>query len=193
MISDLPKEVLKLVSDFIKRNKELLSNKKINQLYDTFYWNWYGDGTYNYYQVKGNPLTIVLKGSGINPLNYTDIIPNCYNAFDNEIEVLRVSNNIKVINTAAYSQCSVANVICAEGLERINADAFYKCTNLSKIVLPKTLKSIEEDAFSECSYLHTIIYRGTKEELSKIRNISGAFADSPEGTVIECSDGVWEL
>ena len=45
MISDLPKDVLKLVSDFIKRNKQLLSDKKINQLYDTFYWNWFGDGT----------------------------------------------------------------------------------------------------------------------------------------------------
>ena len=64
---------------------------------------------------------------------------------------------IKIIGERAFENEKIFSIVIPEGVETIEAYAFFGCENLKSVTLPNTLKTIGEDAFSECEQLTNII------------------------------------
>jgi BspA type Leucine rich repeat region (6 copies) len=70
---------------------------------------------------------------------------------------VKVDPSVKVIGMRAFSECSqLRNVDLNEGLEQIEAGAFYECTSLQRIVIPSTVKEIGSQAFDGCFRLRKV-------------------------------------
>jgi hypothetical protein len=73
------------------------------------------------------------------------------------LESIRISNNIKKINSFTFQNCvSLSCVILPDSLERIEKNAFQGCTSLSFVLIPNTVKVIEQSAFEYCLNLSSI-------------------------------------
>ncbi len=69
-----------------------------------------------------------------------------------------LGNKVKTISYRAFRNCKqLKSVTLKEGLETIEADAFYECIALESIKLPSSVKILKQQAFIDCSNLKTAI------------------------------------
>ena len=60
------------------------------------------------------------------------------------------------IDDNALQGCYAKEIVLADSIEKIGAQAFMACGNLESIVLPKNLKHIEPGAFAYCTSLKSV-------------------------------------
>lgn len=150
------------------------------------------------------------------------IIPDTYNglpvteiasyAFQGKnISSVVIGNNIKVIGSYAFNNCSYLKAITwGEKVERIQnsafsysaitglslpdsvkgigSQAFCYCRSLTSVSVGNGVQSIADNAFSWCFDLRNFSYRGTKEEWGKVI-VTSWFAQETGFSYIYCSDG----
>lgn len=145
---------------------------------------------YKKVDIKCIPIfTTLLLNSGVDPLQYLDIIPMRY-LYGTEISSIIIPDNIKRIEDGAFALCTKLKVvILSKNLEQIGERAFAGCSNIRKISIPKSVKAIEYKAFLNCHNLKDIYYEGTKDEFKKIVIDAHNFY-SP---IIKCTDGPLEF
>lgn len=117
-----------------------------------FYTNEYRDGTPGLYATKTNRL---LK-------NWEELIEEGY---------ITVSDNA----ITACQKDRKGDLVIAEGIEKINRDAFSNYTSLNNVEIPKTLKNIEINAFSGCANITNFIIKESIENIGMLafKNCTG--------------------
>lgn len=99
---------------------------------------------YGYEPVKdaaGNILSLTLTGIVSNPGNITDLdLPS-------SAEYEGATYSVKKIGYRAFNGSRITSVNIGEGIEEIDAEAFYVTGQLVKVVFPSTLKTIGVGAF----------------------------------------------
>ena len=195
----------KEVFQFLKDNKDLIEEKKFDELY--FYaLNMLGQ--HLVYQVTEILLQV------INPLNYMSSIPTAYLRNSSEITQIEIPEGIKIVGTRAFRvsrsikdvefpstvieldrdvffNSYIENVDFAKTkIQTLPAGTFVGCDRLKSLHLPKTLVQVDRACFDEIvMQLKDIYYPGTSEEFLKIR-----FNSVPECKYrVHCSDMTLEM
>lgn len=195
----------KEVFQFLKDNKDLIEEKKFDELY--FYaLNMLGQ--HLVYQVTEILLQV------INPLDYMSSIPANYLRNSSEITQVEIPEGIKIVGARAFrGSMGIKNVefpstvieldkhvffnsyienvdLAKTKIQTLPAGTFIGCDNLKSLHLPKTLVQIDKACFDEIvTQLKDIYYPGTSEEFLKIR-----FDSVPECKYrVHCSDITLEM
>ena len=172
------------------------------------------DYVYNEYS-SAHRLTEILKGLGIDALDYLTILPE--DIFSNQhITKLELPNNIVSISPLACYNTSITElkipkhctyighdafsdnedlvtVDLGDSLVELGDGAFSYCTSLVEVTIPNTIKKVGYGIFYLCT-LHTFRYKGTVEQYKQ----SCLYLDSnwrSYSTIkrIICTDGELEL
>ena len=96
------------------------------------------------------------------------------NTAQNEIIALALKNengeinatNLKKIGVEAFYNCKSLETIDLQGVEIIDARAFYGCAKLRSVTIPETIQSVGERVFAKCDTLEKIIIEGAKDDLT---------------------------
>ncbi len=121
----------------------------------------------------------VFESTGLKRVYLSDSIINlgvntfrkCY-----ELEYVRVSKNLKVIDVSGFYHCKkLVEIDLPEGLEQIGYAAFENCNALSKIEIPDGVEFIADAAFNHC-------YSAANATIKIPANIKqiGGFSYNPE-------------
>ena len=73
-----------------------------------------------------------------------------------ELKTVEAADDIKVIGTEAFKNCTKLENASFNGTVQISANAYENCTSLSNVVLPTTLTTIGEEAFKNCTSIVTL-------------------------------------
>lgn len=111
------------------------------------------------------PLIKFFQEANIDPLQYMTYLPMGYFYHDNTSEVIKLPNNIKMLQ-----HCSI-----------------YSCKNLKEIYLPNSVNYMYDEVIYNCPNLTKIYYEGTIQQFLKIR--LNAFISGTNDVTIICSDG----
>lgn len=126
-------------------------------------------------------ITLALYNAGIDPLFYTDTIPDnflfgIYTQLEPAVSSnFKIPNNIKFIGDYAFAHASFSfkEIRIPESVFSIGDSAFLD-TPFIEIYLPRSIEMLENDCFGYCENLKTIHYAGTKEEWADLlENSSG--------------------
>ena len=162
------------LSDIIRDNKELLNQRKFDDLYKIIP-----------KDLKAT-FTDTMYSLNIDPIRYfKDTIPShflyeCGPSGENVPTQMVLPNHIKTIahhafkscyilrsitlsqvedvEQEAFSDCSLLReVVFSEGLYKIHMEAFRDCESLTRVDLPYSVEIIEQDAFENCINLQNVI------------------------------------
>ena len=82
---------------------------------------------------------------------------------------------IKTIGKGACSARGMTSIIIPDGVQTIDAEAFYLCDKLTSVTFPDSLKVIEHGAFGSCSSLQKVIF---PMRLERIGSMAFAWCDA---------------
>lgn len=123
-------------------------------------------------------VTLALYDAGIDPLRYTDTVPDNF-LFSIYIQLhsipttFKLPNNIKYIGEFAFAHSSLKEIELPDSIFSIGRSAFLD-TSITTLRLPRSVEMIDTGAFNGCDDLKTIFYEGTEEEfLDLLENSSG--------------------
>lgn len=85
------------------------------------------------------------------------------------IEKITISGTINKIEKDAFISSTFTELIIEEGVEIIDAKAFYQNTVLNKVSLPNTLKALNINSFGDCKAITELVIPASVE------SIKGAF------------------
>lgn len=77
---------------------------------------------------------------------------NCQSLLD-----IKLPTTLRIIKSNAFSSMLFTNIELPNGLQTLEDDVFYRCTNLASIVIPNTVLTIGDSCFQECSNLVSVI------------------------------------
>lgn len=123
-------------------------------------------------------VTLALYDAGIDPLRYTDTVPDnflysVYTLLDPILNNFKIPNNIKYIGEFAFAHSLLRKVEIPSSVFSIGRAAFLD-TPITTLRLPRSVELIDTSAFDGCNNLKTIFYEGTEEEfLDLLENSSG--------------------
>ena len=195
----------KEVFQFLKDNKDLIEEKKFDELY---FYALSMLGQHSVYQVTEILLQV------INPLNYMSSIPTAYLRNSSEITQIEIPEGIKIVGTRAFrGSMGIKDIEFPSTVIELDRDVFFNsyiekvdftktkiqtlpagtfigCDHLKSLYLPKTLVQVDRACFDEIvMQLKDIYYPGTSEEFLKIR-----FNSVPECKYkVHCSDMTLEM
>jgi len=117
---------------------------------------------------------IVLFDEETETIEYTEEIVNkkisevATISIEGEVEKLIIEGNAgDKIQELAYMQ-KIKSIKFGEGIQRINSDFCYNCSNLTTVELPSTLASTGGGVFYGCTSLKTVKFTGTQEQWNEI-------------------------
>lgn len=123
-------------------------------------------------------VTLALYDAGIDPLRYTDTVPDnflfgVYTQLNSILNNFKLPNNIKYIGEFAFAHSSLKEIKLPDSIFSIGRAAFLD-TPITTLQLPRSVEMIDTSAFNGCDDLKTIFYEGTEEEfLDLLENSSG--------------------
>lgn len=124
-------------------------------------------------------VTLALYDAGIDPLRYTDTIPDNFlysvtTLLNNTIlNNFKIPNNIKFIGEFAFAHSAITEIVIPSSVFSIGQAAFLDIP-ITTLRLPRSIEMIDASAFLGCDSLKTIFYEGTEEEfLDLLENSSG--------------------
>ena len=123
-------------------------------------------------------ITLTLYDAGIDPLRYTDTIPDnflfgVYTQLSSILDTLKIPNNIKYIGEFAFAHSSLKEIKIPDSVFSIGRAAFLDAS-ITTLQLPRSVEMIDVSAFEGCRNLKTIFYEGTEEEfMDLLENSSG--------------------
>ena len=80
-------------------------------------------------------------------LNMTDTVQACAFSQTSHLQSVYIPQQLKEVESSAFTSSSVKRVVIDEGLTRIQDYAFDSCDSLQSVYLPSTVTSIGEQAF----------------------------------------------
>ena len=197
------------LSDILSVNRDLIRNKKLDELYVQVP-----------YDLKAT-LSNTLYLFGVDPTShFKDSIPAyfTYGCGTNAEYIpanIILPRHIKAIESSAFCNNSILQRIAMPGVEVIQDQAFHSCENLKSVAfgdklykigqgafsdcyeltelyLPASVEFIYNYAFEDCIGIRKVHYAGTMEDWSYNRVYSTAFKGCKVYTV-QCTDGVTDL
>lgn len=123
-------------------------------------------------------VTLALYDAGIDPLRYTDTVPDnflfgVYTQLSSILDTLKIPSNIKYIGDFAFAHSSLKEIKIPNSVFSIGRAAFLD-TSITTLQLPRSVEMIDVRAFEGCGNLKTIFYEGTEEEfIDLLENSSG--------------------
>lgn len=123
-------------------------------------------------------VTLTLYDAGIDPLRYTDTVPDnflfgTYIQLNSILNNFKLPNNIKYIGEFAFAHSSLKEIKLPDSIFSIGRAAFLD-TPIVTLQLPRSVEMIDTSAFNGCNDLKTIFYEGTEEEfIDLLENSSG--------------------
>lgn len=123
-------------------------------------------------------VTLILYDAGIDPLRYTDTVPDnflfgTYIQLNSILNNFKLPNNIKYIGEFAFAHSSLKEIKLPDSIFSIGRAAFLD-TSITTLRLPRSVEMIDTSAFNGCNDLKTIFYEGTEEEfIDLLENSSG--------------------
>ena len=160
------KEALFEVQDYLKNSDIKSAYKYLNERFDL------AADTYV------PQVTLALYDAGIDPLRYTDTVPDnflfgTYIQLNSILNNFKLPNNIKYIGEFAFAHSSLKEIKLPDSIFSIGRAAFLD-TSIATLQLPRSIEMIDTSAFNGCNDLKTIFYEGTEEEfLDLLENSSG--------------------
>ena len=160
------KEALFEVQDYLKNSDIKSAYKYLNERFDL------AADTYV------PQVTLALYDAGIDPLRYTDTVPDnflfgTYIQLNSILNNFKLPNNIKYIGEFAFAHSSLKEIKLPDSIFSIGRAAFLD-TSIATLQLPRSIEMIDASAFNGCNDLKTIFYEGTEEEfLDLLENSSG--------------------
>ena len=92
-----------------------------------------------------------------------EIIAGHLKAYCGRSMMVRIPDDVSVIDANCFCNSAVESVAFPEGLTIISECAFADCTELKEISLPSTLREIGRNAFRHCGLKHLILPNGIKK------------------------------
>lgn len=123
-------------------------------------------------------VTLALYDAGIDPLHYTDTVPDnflfgTYTQLNSIFDNFKIPHNIKYIGEFAFAHSSLKEIKIPDSIFSIGRAAFLDAS-ITTLQLPRSVEMIDVSAFEGCGNLKTIFYEGTEEEfLDLLENSSG--------------------
>ena len=160
------KEALFEVQDYLKNSDIKSAYKYLNERFDLAA------------DVYVPQVTLALYDAGIDPLRYTDTVPDnflfgTYIQLNSILNNFKLPNNIKYIGDFAFAHSSLKEIKIPDSVFSIGRSAFLD-TSIATLQLPRSIEMIDTSAFNGCNDLKTIFYEGTEEEfLDLLENSSG--------------------
>lgn len=160
------KEALFEVQDYLKNSDIKSAYKYLNERFDL------AADTYV------PQVTLALYDAGIDPLRYTDTVPDnflfgVYTQLSLILDTLKIPSNIKYIGDFAFAHSSLKEIKIPDSVFSIGRAAFLD-TPIVTLQLPRSVEMIDTSAFNGCNDLKTIFYEGTEEEfIDLLENSSG--------------------
>ena len=160
------KEALFEVQDYLKNSDIKSAYKYLNERFDL------AADTYV------PQVTLALYDAGIDPLRYTDTVPDnflfgVYTQLSLILDTLKIPSNIKYIGDFAFAHSSLKEIKIPDSIFSIGRSAFLD-TLITTLELPRSIEMIDASAFEACDNLKTIFYEGTEEEfMDLLENSSG--------------------
>ena len=160
------KEALFEVQDYLKNSDIKSAYKYLNERFDLAA------------DVYVPQVTLALYDAGIDPLRYTDTVPDnflygVYTQLSSILDTLKIPNNIKFIGDFAFAHSSLKEIKIPDSVFSIGRSAFLD-TLITTLELPRSIEMIDASAFEACDNLKTIFYEGTEEEfMDLLENSSG--------------------
>ena len=165
-LTNIVREALFEIQDYLK-NSDIKSaykylNERFNLAADTYV----------------PQVTLALYDAGINPLRYTDTVPDnflfgVYIQLNSILDTLKIPSNIKYIGDFAFAHSSLKEIKIPNSVFSIGRSAFLD-TSITTLQLPRSVEMIDTSAFNGCNDLKTIFYEGTEEEfMDLLENSSG--------------------
>lgn len=72
-------------------------------------------------------------------------------------DVTELSDNVKIIGSAAFSDCTqIEKIIIPDSVTEIEDNAFYNCSGLKEITISENVQKIGQQAFRDCKNLETV-------------------------------------
>lgn len=112
----------------------------------------------------------------------SDYVPNEEYYINHKTENFIITKDVSLVPGETYtlkvtqigimafsSNNTTEEIVLPDTITMIDLFAFNDCSNLKKINIPKNLKSVESHAFEGCKSLNEILYKGSPENLSKIK------------------------
>lgn len=160
------KEALFEVQDYLKNSDIKSAYKYLNERFDL------AADTYI------PQVTLTLYDAGIDPLRYTDTVPDnflfgTYIQLNSILNNFKLPSNIKYIGEFAFAHSSLKEIKIPDSVFSIGRSAFLD-TLITTLELPRSIEMIDTSAFIGCDDLKTIFYEGTEEEfIDLLENSSG--------------------
>lgn len=123
-------------------------------------------------------VTLTLYDAGIDPLRYTDTVPDnflfgVYTQLNSILDTFKIPSNIKYIGEFAFAHSTLREIKIPDSVFSIGRSAFLD-TLITTLELPRSIEMIDTGAFTGCDDLKTIFYEGTEEEfIDLLENSSG--------------------
>ena len=160
------KEALFEVQDYLKNNDLNGAYAYLNERFDLAA------------DVYVPQVTLALYDAGIDPLRYTDTVPDnflfgVYTQLNSILDTFKIPSNIKYIGEFAFAHSSLKEIKIPDSVFSIGRAAFLD-TSITTLQLPRSVEMIDVRAFEGCGNLKTIFYEGTEEEfMDLLENSSG--------------------
>ena len=160
------KEALFEVQDYLKNNDLNGAYAYLNERFDLAA------------DVYVPQVTLALYDAGIDPLRYTDTVPDnflfgVYTQLSLILDTLKIPSNIKYIGDFAFAHSSLKEIKIPDSIFSIGRSAFLD-TLITTLELPRSVEMIDTGAFTGCDDLKTIFYESTEEEfIDLLENSSG--------------------
>ena len=147
-----------MIKSFIKNNADSLNANKFDELYAKLA----GAENKNFRIVPY--FTEVLLKVDIDPLLFTNKVPNFYLFNSTSKRDIKLGSNIKSIGRHSFAQCYwLENIKLPDSVELIEYGAFYGDKALENIEWSSSLKRIDDQAFTNCSFTSITLPEGLEE------------------------------
>ena len=111
----------------------------------------------------------------------------------NCLSTIVFGSSVNTICKYGFESCKLSSVVLAEGVERLESQAFYKCADMTSVTLPKSLKFIGSGVFHG-EYISSLTYLGTIAEWEQIEKEGNIIArKNKDHYYLACSDGNVEI
>lgn len=165
-LTNVVREVLFEIQNYLKNSDIKSAYKYLNERFDLAA------------DIYVPQVTLALYDAGIDPLRYTDTVPDnflygIYTQLNSIPDNFKIPNNIKYIGECAFAHSSLKEIIIPDSVFSIGRAAFLDAS-ITTLQLPRSVEMIDISAFEACGNLKTIFYEGTEEEfMDLLENSSG--------------------
>ena len=165
-LRNIIREALFEVQDYLKNSDIKSAYKYLNERFDLAA------------DVYVPQVTLTLYDAGIDPLRYTDTVPDnflfgVYTQLNSILDTFKIPSNIKYIGEFAFAHSTLREIKIPNSVFSIGRAAFLDAS-ITTLQLPRSIEMIDVSAFEGCRNLKTIFYEGTEEEfLDLLENSSG--------------------